>query len=206
MGDVDLEEEKSLNFTASAGYRGPGVWLQLEGYRYAFDNYIYQRLTSDHHDELPVVQWSQTEVTFLGVDAEGRLEVLRAADRTVDFIVRYDWVTTDIDDPGESHLPRVPPKRLALATEFTVDRFWGRIAYSRFFDQDEVASYETTTDGYGNLDIEAEYATSWGDADLVLFVAGRNLGDDEQREHASFVKDEAPLAGRRAEAGIRIRF
>ncbi|MYD97277.1 MAG: TonB-dependent receptor [Gammaproteobacteria bacterium] len=206
MGDVDLEEEKSLNFTASAGYRAQGVWLQLEGYRYAFDNYIYQRLTSDHHDELPVVQWSQTEVTFLGVDAEGRLEVLRAADRTVDFIVRYDWVTTDIDDPGESHLPRVPPQRLALATEFAVDRFWGRIAYSRYFDQDEVASYETTTDGYGNLDIEAEYATSLGDADLVLFVAGRNLGDDEQREHASFVKDEAPLAGRRIEAGVRIRF
>jgi len=198
--------EKSFNFTASASYRSQGVQLVLEGYRYAFDNFIYQRLTSDHHDELPVFQWSQTEVTFLGLDAEGRLELLTAGNRTVDLVARYDWVTTDIDDPGESHLPRVPPKRLALAAEFAVDRFWGRIAYSRYFDQDEVATYETSTDGYGNLDIEAEYLTSLGDANVVLFVAGRNLGDEEQREHTSFVKDEAPLAGRRAVAGVRIRF
>ena len=206
MGSVDLEEEKSFNFTASAGYRRQGVELLLQGYRYAFDNFIYQRLTSDHHDELPVFQWSQTEVTFLGIDAEGRFEVLTTADRTVDLVAGYDWVTTDIDDPGESHLPRIPPQRLSLATEFTIGRFWGRLAYSRYFDQDEFASYETPTDGYGNLDIEAEYATSLGDADLILFVAGRNLGDEEQREHTSFVKDEAPLAGRRAVAGVRIRF
>ena len=69
-----------------------------------------------------------------------------------------------------------------------------------------MTEHETPTDGYGNLDIEGEYATRLGDADLVLFVAGRNLGDEEQRHHSSFVKDEAPLAGRRVEAGVRIRF
>ncbi len=206
LGSVDLEEEESFNFNASAGYRRQGVELLLQGYRYAFDNFIYQRLTSDHHDEMPIFQWSQTEVTFLGIDAEGRFEVLTSADRTVDLVAGYDWVTTDIDDPGESHLPRIPPKRLSVATELTLGQFWGRVAYSRYFDQDEFASYETPTDGYGNLDIEAEYATSLGDADLILFVAGRNLGDEEQREHTSFVKDEAPLAGRRAAAGVRIRF
>ena len=151
-------------------------------------------------------QWSQTETTILGFDAEARFALLTAAEAAADLIVGYDWVTTDVDDPHESHLPRIPPQRLSVAAEFTWRDVWGRLAYTRYSDQDEVTEHETPTDGYGNLDIEGEYATRLGEADLVFFVAGRNLGDEEQRQHASFVKDEAPLAGRRMEAGVRIRF
>ena len=63
----------------------------------------------DHHDdELPVFQWSQTEATILGFDAEARFELLTAAQGAADLVVGYDFVTTDVDDPHESHLPRIP--------------------------------------------------------------------------------------------------
>jgi iron complex outermembrane receptor protein len=39
-----------------------------------------------------------------------------------------------------------------------------------------------------------------------MFVQGKNLTDDEQRYHASFIKDFAPQPGRTIEAGIRMRF
>ena len=206
MGSLDLDEEEAVNISVAAHYRSEKLRITLEVYRYAFDNFIFQRETSDDHDGLPVFQWSQTEATFVGFDAEARAELMAAAERTVDLIARYDRVATDVEDPNESHLPRIPPQRLSVAAEFTWKAFWGRAAYSRFFDQNDVASYETATDGYGNLDIEGEYATNLGDADVILFVAGRNLGDEEQRQHISFVKEEAPLAGRRVEAGVRILF
>ena len=236
MGSADLDEEQSLNLSVGAAYRSEGLELKLAAYRYGFDNFIYQRETEghddhddhdddedhhdddhddhgdhdddeDHHDdELPVFQWSQTEATILGFDAEARFELLTAAQGAADLVVGYDFVTTDVDDPHESHLPRIPPQRLSVAAEFTWKDVWGRLAYTRYSDQDEVTEHETPTDGYGNLDIEAEYSTRLGEADLVLFVAGRNLGDEEQRHHSSFVKDEAPLAGRRMEAGVRITF
>ena len=230
MGSADLDEEQSLNFSVGAVYRSEGLVLKLTGYRYGFDNFIYQRETEDHdddhedddhededhhdedhhdedhHDELPVFQWSQTEATLLGFDAEARFELLTEAEATADLVLGYDWVTTDVDDPHESHLPRIPPQRLSIAAEATWKGFWGRVAYTHYSEQDEVTSHETPTDAYGNLDIEGEYATRLGETDLVFFVAGRNLGDEEQRQHASFVKDEAPLAGRRVEAGVRISF
>ena len=224
MGSADLDEEQSLNLSVGAAYRGEGLEVKLTGYRYGFDNFIYQRETDDHddghddhhddedrhdedrHDELPVFQWSQTEATLLGFDAEARFGLLTEAQATADLVLGYDWVTTDVDDPHESHLPRIPPQRLSIAAEATWKDLWGRVAYTHHADQDDVTSHETPTDGYGNLDIEGEYATRLGEADLVFFVAARNLGDEEQRQHASFVKDEAPLAGRRVEAGVRIRF
>lgn len=222
MGSADLDEEQSLNVSVGAVFRSEGLELKLTGYRYGFDNFIYQRETDDHdddhddeedhhddedrHDEMPVFQWSQTEATLLGFDAEARFELLTEAQATADLVLGYDWVTTDVDDPHESHLPRIPPQRLSIAAEVTWKDVWGRVAYSHYADQDEVTSHETPTDGYGNLDIEGEYATKLGEADLVFFIAGRNLGDEEQRQHASFVKDEAPLAGRRVEAGVRIWF
>ena len=233
MGSADLDEEQSLNFSVGAAYRTEGLELKFEGYRYAFDNFIYQRETDDHddhedhddhddhedheddedhhddddhHDELPVFQWSQTEATLLGFDVEARFELFTEAEATADLVLGYDWVTTDVDDPHESHLPRIPPQRLSIAVQASWKDLWGRIAYTHYSDQDEVTSHETPTAGAGNLDIEGEYATRVGDADLVFFVAGRNLGDEEQRQHSSFVKDEAPLAGRRMEAGVRIRF
>jgi iron complex outermembrane recepter protein len=39
-----------------------------------------------------------------------------------------------------------------------------------------------------------------------VFVQGRNLTDDEQRQHSSFIKDLAPMPGRTIEAGLRARF
>jgi iron complex outermembrane receptor protein len=41
---------------------------------------------------------------------------------------------------------------------------------------------------------------------VVLFAEGRNLGDEEAREHASFLKDLAPLPGRNFRAGLTYRF
>ena len=41
---------------------------------------------------------------------------------------------------------------------------------------------------------------------LVVFAEARNLFDEEAREHASFLKDLAPLPGRNLRAGLAYRF
>jgi iron complex outermembrane receptor protein len=40
----------------------------------------------------------------------------------------------------------------------------------------------------------------------TLFVEARNLTDEEAREHASFLKDLAPLPGRNFRMGLAYRF
>ena len=46
----------------------------------------------------------------------------------------------------------------------------------------------------------------FADQDVRLFLDGRNLTDQEAREHASFLKDIAPLPGRTVRAGFTASF
>jgi iron complex outermembrane receptor protein len=45
-----------------------------------------------------------------------------------------------------------------------------------------------------------------GVSSVELFLSGRNLTDDEQRYHTTFIKDLAPQPGRTIEAGVRVYF
>jgi len=41
---------------------------------------------------------------------------------------------------------------------------------------------------------------------MEIFLHGKNLGDEEQRHHVSFIKDFAPAPGRTLLAGLRVNF
>ncbi len=61
-------------------------------------------------------------------------------------------------------------------------------------------------DSYNDLRARVAWRFLLGDMAADLFLAGRNLTDDEQRLHTSIVKDLAPQPGRTIEAGLRMRF
>ena len=72
--------------------------------------------------------------------------------------------------------------------------------------QDKIAQGELTTDGYNLLNLNIGYNLYFDNADLLLFLRGQNLLDEEIRDHASFLKDRAPRAGRSLTAGFRLTF
>ncbi|MDZ7670923.1 MAG: hypothetical protein U5Q16_16430 [Gammaproteobacteria bacterium] len=81
------------------------------------------------------------------------------------------------------------------------------VDYLRAREKDSVAGFELPTEAYN--DVRAYLGADFGlgkDASLTVFLQGRNLTDDEQRQHSSFIKDLAPQPGRTVEAGIRARF
>ena len=73
-------------------------------------------------------------------------------------------------------------------------------------EQDDVSEFELQTDDYEDLRIYLATGLPVRLGELEMFVQGKNLTDDEQRYHASFIKDFAPQPGRTIEAGIRMRF
>ncbi|MCY4277692.1 MAG: TonB-dependent receptor [Gammaproteobacteria bacterium] len=208
VGNVNLDEEEAFNLSAGIDYeRGP-LSFSANLYRYAFDNYIYQRETEDEVGGLDVIEWAQNEATFTGGDIGVEYSFSQASTGVSGAVsLGFDMVRTDLDDPREDHLPRTPANRALLAGEISWRSLWARLAYTHVFEQDETASYETPTASYDNVDLQVDYRIDFaGLNDLTLFLAGRNLTDEEQRNHVSFVKDEVPLPGRRVEAGVRFRF
>ena len=74
------------------------------------------------------------------------------------------------------------------------------------FEQDQVAEFESKTDAYTLVDVNASYFMQVQDIDTEFYLRGRNLTDEEARVHTSFLKNLAPLPGRSVEVGIRMRF
>jgi iron complex outermembrane receptor protein len=79
----------------------------------------------------------------------------------------------------------------------------GEVSWREVADQNDVADDELATDGFSDLRASLSYAADVGDHRLEVFINGRNLTDDEQRLHTSFIGQLAPQPGRTLEAGVR---
>jgi iron complex outermembrane receptor protein len=73
-------------------------------------------------------------------------------------------------------------------------------------EQDRIAGFELPTDGYTLLNASLVVHPFTAQPDLKVFLDGRNLTNVEAREHASFLKDVAPLPGRSLRLGVGYRF
>jgi len=90
--------------------------------------------------------------------------------------------------------------RLGLVVNYQADAFAGELNISHYFDQTDVGQLETATDGYTMLDANFNY---YLDSNMVLFLKGQNLTNEDARVHSSFLKNVAPLPGRGLTLGIR---
>ena len=72
--------------------------------------------------------------------------------------------------------------------------------------QDDIADFETSTDGYTLVNVDFNYQLSTENNDYTFFIRATNLLDDEVINHTSFIKDIAPQAGRSLTLGMRMEF
>ena len=146
----------------------------------------------------------QEDADFTGVDIQGGVQIAEVAGGGLDFLLTFDAVSVDLDKDDE--LPRIPSERLGLALDFQNSGYQAKLSFTSQASQDEVAVGELPTESYTDVSIFLNRKWDLNGSDLVVFLHGKNLGDEDQREHVSFVKDFAPLPGRRIEAGVRFNF
>lgn len=72
--------------------------------------------------------------------------------------------------------------------------------------QDRIAPTETSTPGYTLLNASIGYLIPTARVTYELFARGRNLTNEEVREHTSFLKEFAPQGVRSVLAGVRLTF
>lgn len=161
----------------------------------------------EHHDEdahdeegLPVFVYRQDNVDMYGLEAEFVYQVTPALKTTV----FADYIRAELSDGG--NLPRIPPMRIGSQFNYQTNQFGAELSISRYFKQDDVAEYETETDGYTMVDAHFNYYLEGIGTDAAVFIKGTNLTDEEARVHSSFLKNDAPLPGRNISVGIRGSF
>ncbi len=80
------------------------------------------------------------------------------------------------------------------------------LKFTRSFKQDKLGHHEEETPAYSILNAFASYDVSFGDSVGELFVKGSNLTDELAYNHASVLKQFAPLPGRSVEIGLKFDF
>ncbi len=217
----DVEKEVSTNidvtfrkFTGDWGYSVSFFYNQADDYIYqsatgltaigeAHEEHEVEESEAEHEEHaeegLPVFYFQQADADIWGLEAEGYYD-LNDQWRVTVF---SDLINAEIEN---ENLPRIPPMRIGTEFSYMNDGLSASFGATWHDDQDQLAAYETVTDGYTLVDASVQYEFNHTGVDWVLFAKGNNLTDEEARVHTSFLKDKAPLPGRNLTLGVRAYF
>lgn len=205
IGDPDLDEEGAANISATLEYEQETLYFMLSAYYTDFEDFIYEAATGAEIDELPVLEWRQGDAEFYGVEADIGWRALEFVDGALELNAGYDYVSGRLDTGENRDLPRIPPQRWRIGAGLNWRDMLVEVNFSRVNSQDDTAVEELRTESYNDLRVHLGYEMNLGGNRLEVFLSGRNLTDDEQRYHTSYIKDLAPQPGRTIEAGVILR-
>ena len=215
-GQSDLKKEKSNGLDGQIRWKSGQDSLTFGAYFNKFSNYIGLLSTNTgatvYEEEVTYVThktsiFSGIKAEFKGMELEGKTMLTDY----VQFNVRGDYVDAK-DKTNGGYVPRISPLKLGAGLKYEFDRFGARLDVLHAFKQDRVATNynyergkELMTDAYTNVSMMATYKLPT-QYNLEAFTRANNLLDEEIREHASFLKDIAPMGGRSIMFGLRGEF
>ena len=205
LGDSSLDEERNLHFETSYRIHQGRLTGSLTFFYDDFSDYIFQRDSGEEEDDLPLRQWSQQDADFYGGELELRYDLGRFRSGHWQLFGFADRVRAEFAD--DSEVPRMPPSRIGLGADWDRGGWAANLTWIHASSQTDIAEFETKTPGYDLLNAEVSYLLpgaglfSW-----ELYVKAHNLLDEDIRNSASFLKDQAPQIGRNYVLGLRSRF
>ena len=199
-GNANLRSETSQNIDLSLKKTSGDTTFGVSVFRNRISNYIYGR-TLDEVDGLQLLQYSQADATFTGIEGQVRQRVTRNMGVTL----FGDTVRAKLD--GGGLLPRIPATRAGVRLDANWNAWEGQVEWVQVARQNRVASFETATPGYGMLNLGVSYrgqlssGTPW-----QVYLKANNLTDRLAYAHTSFIKNAAPLLGRNITVGVKVAF
>ena len=98
------------------------------------------------------------------------------------------------------------PHRFGAEYQYTANQLGGNGGYQSLRGANTSAANESATSGYTLLDASVNYNFVWNGHDMMWFAKAQNLTNELAFVHSSFIKDDAPLAGRNLSVGLQARF
>ena len=204
QGQANLRIEKSNGLDGQIRWKSGQDSLTLGAYYTKFSNYIGLRSTNVVNGDFNISQFSGIKAEFKGVELEGKSMLTDH----LQLNVRGDYVDAK-DKTNGGYVARISPLKLGIGLKYEFDHFGARMDVLHAFKQDNVATNfnyltgkELVTDAYTNVSIMATYKLPT-QYNLEAFTRANNLLNEEIREHASFLKDIAPMGGRSIMFGLR---
>ncbi len=202
QGNGLLGKELSTNLDVTLRGRYDRTEFSVTAFVNDVNDYIVLLPTNDTEDELQVYDFSRTDAELQGFELEWLVDLIEFSDGHFHARLFSDYVRGKQKNGG--NLPRIPPLRFGAGLHFSTDAFDASLNATYHDSQSKVADNELPTGDYTLIDAEVSYR--FAEPDVLLFVRGTNLSDEDARRHSSPLKDLAPLPGRSIHAGLRWNF
>lgn len=208
IGSRGLDTETSNNLELGFRKTQGRVTGEFNAYYNRISDYIFLNTGAGERDGAAIAAYEQRDATFRGFEAEVMLPVTDTGATVTQLTLFGDYVRASFSggESGGERVPRIPPLRAGVEFAVLGDVWSGKIRTTFVARQDRITDDESVSDGYTRLDVYADYHFDLAQGEVLLFVKGSNLLNEEIRNHTAFVKDLAPQAGRGAEIGIRLSF
>lgn len=200
-GNANLKPEISQNIDVSLKKTSGDTTFGVSVFKNRINNYIYGR-TLDEVDGLQLLQYSQADATFTGIEGQVRQRITRNLGVTL----FGDTVRATLD-AGGGRLPRIPATRAGVRLDANWKAWEGQVEWVQVARQNRVAEFESATPGYGMLNLGVSYngQLSTG-SPWQVYLKANNLTDRLAYAHTSFIKNVAPLMGRNLTVGVKVAF
>ena len=221
IGNRNLDTESAVGFEVILRKTMGSVTGQLSAYHTKFDNYIFLEETGEERDsegnnpprageeELPEKEYEAIDAEFQGIEVEVDWLVIESPGWDL-LLSAYGDVVRGKNKSEGGNLARIPSARIGFGFEVQQEKLDFGINFTRSLKQDRVAVHddhsEDPTAAFSVLDAYATYDLSFGNSGAELFVKGSNLTDELGYNHASVLKQFAPLPGRGVEIGLNFDF
>ncbi len=196
VGSVALDSEEATNIDLELSYKLNDITFNLLYFQNDIDNYIY--LLDDANgtkiDGVVIARHSQKDAEFDGYEFSISSD-FDLYDGNLAVFIGTDSVDGKFTDG--TNIPRITPSRNIYSFVYTQDDVSVDLSLKEVKSQNDTAAGEEGTAGFELLDLMVSKSYSiYSDNDLTLSLFGTNLFNEIARNHASYVKNEVPLAGR----------
>jgi len=232
LGDPNLQMETSYNL--DLGYKFKTDWMRAEFdlFNNWANNYIYQQRTGEFVAPgfepiagntiaasnascaagtaggtcTPVTASYQAGAIFRGYEGKLVFPIAEPAQGALDLTLFSDYTNGTFVTTGAA-VPRMPPLRFGFQWDYTRQDWNANLRFTRGQAQEHPGANDTTTAGYYLLTMGAEYKIKdFHDSNIMLYLKGNNLLNENIRNSVSYLRNFAPEPGRGAQVGIRINY
>ncbi len=206
VGDPDLGTETALSIEGTARWTSERLTLEGSLFHIVFEDFttFFDTGLEDAESELPIFAAAQGDATFTGGEVGASALLFTTGDWAFSGDVAADVVRAELEAGG--NIPRIPPRTFTLGLQGDTGRFSGRVEWVNAAEAEDLAAFETPTEGYDLFNARLSFRPVADLDHLVVLLDGRNLTDEEARVHSSFVKDLAPRPGRSVRLALSSRF
>ena len=202
IGNPDLQKETAQNIEFGLR-KHDGNWRgELNAYYNRIGQFIYLADRAAGFNGIAVSDYVQNDAVFKGIEVETNRPFYVNQALHLDVSLFGDWVRAELDN-GDN-VPRIPPWRVGFEVGFIGNEWTLKWRATNVAAQHHTGNNESESAGYHLLSFYGDKHWELYNYQLIVFVKGNNLLDEEIRSHTSLTKEVAPEPGRGFEIGIRL--